>query len=437
MENFSGFCQAFLLLLSAAAFGAIPSITNVTGTIAAGQTLTITGTKMVQDDKTNWIDATFSSPHVAFKTGTSYGFEGASPAADGFCTAGKCGGNYDASVKLMGNKSYKFSVSGVSCATGESCPPVNGYIGDYSAFSLFTNSFYGRTYFRYTNTSGVWPTVALKFIDIMGQSSNAYIQPVVSGSLPSSFLVNTSGTNAYGNIPGGALKLDRWYALEWQYQSGGNINAWIDNQQIVANKAMSSVTQNYFSFGIVNTFRTPSNFALTVRLDAMTLSTSRIYPASVIEIGNGPDYAIAAKKYQDPVYLSDGSVQIKADLSGLGSGPYYLWVTNNQRQRSTAYNLSGGSGIFDANVGSAKGLKLSCVAKSAGVDFGVGLAKAGDFILKVSDVNGCERWRCNQRGASIGMHQIPWNNKHRINGMYFAVLSQGEKQVRRKFLAMR
>jgi hypothetical protein len=74
--------------------------------------------------------------------------------------------------------------------------------------------------------------------------------------------------------------------------------------------------------------------------DGFTISTSRAYPASVIEIGNSPDYATAKKVYQPPEFLSDNSIQVRADLSGLGSGPYYMWITNNRQQRTAAYALS-------------------------------------------------------------------------------------------------
>ena len=75
----------------------------------------------------------------------------------------------------------------------------------------------------------------------------------------------------------------------------------------------------------------------------MALSSSRVYPSSLVEISTSSTYGQGTVNFQEPVFLSDGSVKIKANLDGLGSGPYYLWVTNNGQSRSAVYNLSGGT----------------------------------------------------------------------------------------------
>jgi hypothetical protein len=72
-------------------------------------------------------------------------------------------------------------------------------------------------------------------------------------------------------------------------------------------------------------------------------ANSRIRPASVIEISDNSTYGAGIVVYQPPELLSDTSVQVKANLTGLGDGPYYLWVTNNLNERSSTYNLSGSS----------------------------------------------------------------------------------------------
>lgn len=90
-----------------------------------------------------------------------------------------------------------------------------------------------------------------------------------------------------------------------------------------------------------NACGTGSSFSLDNWMDGFVLSSSRVYPSSIIEISNNATYGQGGVVSQEPVYLSDGSVQIKANLSGLGSGPYYLFVTNNRQETSVAYNLSG------------------------------------------------------------------------------------------------
>src|SRR5258708_22213420 len=96
---------AALGFLPVLAFAVPPTITNVAGTVGSGQPLTITGASMVQENPTNW-DPFFS--------GSAYGFEGSSPALDGYTTS--CNGvaslSYDSTVKLMGSKSIRMHDAG-------------------------------------------------------------------------------------------------------------------------------------------------------------------------------------------------------------------------------------------------------------------------------------------------------------------------------------
>ncbi|MBW4055433.1 MAG: hypothetical protein HIU83_08520 [Proteobacteria bacterium] len=330
------FTMLIFLSLTVAANAAVPTINSVSGTVGTGQVLTINGANMVQENNANWLSL--------FKT--AYGFEGASPSGDGYCTSGFCEGAYDTSVKLSGYKSALFSISGASA-------PYPNFIESFNGISTWTQNFYGRTYFRYTNNSGVWPDNALKFIDIQGSPNNLYIQPVGSVTAPSQFRVVDNGQNYYGAIPGGPIKSDRWYLLEWQYSSStSSVKVWIDNKLIIT-APLTATTQNFIEYGIVNAFSTPSNFALSLRMDNMALSSTRVYPSSLVEISNSATYGQGTVNYQAPVSLSDGSVQIKADLTGLGTGPYYLFITNNGQTRSAVYNLSSGSAGATALVAPA------------------------------------------------------------------------------------
>lgn len=322
--------KKFFIVLALVGFTATanaetPVISTVSGTVGTGQILKLSGANMVQESTANWFEL--------FRD--AYGFEGEGPNEEGYCSAGFCEGEYDLSVRLGGTKSALFSVSGASA-------PYPNYIESFNGISLYKQDFFGRSYFRYTNNSGIWPDNALKFIDIQGTTNAVYIQPVGSPSAPDSFRVVDNGNNYYGSIPGGALKSDRWYLLEWQYSSASStINVWIDNQLIIT-APLTVTSQNYLEYGIVNAFSTPDNFALSLRMDNMALSTSRVYPSSLIEISDNPNYGEGTIKYQEPVFLSDGTVEIKADLENLGNGPYYLWVTNNGQARSAAYTLNRG-----------------------------------------------------------------------------------------------
>jgi hypothetical protein len=103
------------------------------------------------------------------------------------------------------------------------------------------------------------------------------------------------------------------------------------------NHPNQNTTWDWIEYGIPNWDGTTG--PMNVWFDRFVYSNSRIYPSSTVEIGDQSEYATATKVYQEPLFLSDGSVQVKADLTGLGAGPYYLFVTNNRQERSTAYLL--------------------------------------------------------------------------------------------------
>jgi hypothetical protein len=84
------------------------------------------------------------------------------------------------------------------------------------------------------------------------------------------------------------------------------------------------------------------DFNLTEWIDTLAISASRVFCSSIMEIGNNSNYATANKVYQGVNYLSNKSIQITVDLSGLGSEPYYLRISNNRQERSEAYLLGEG-----------------------------------------------------------------------------------------------
>jgi hypothetical protein len=94
----------------------------------------------------------------------------------------------------------------------------------------------------------------------------------------------------------------------------------------------------YLLFGIINACG-GAPFNLEHWMDGLAVSKSRIYPSAVIEIGDSQIYLSANKKAQALEKISNTDISFKVDLSGLGSGPYYLWVTNNERKTSTPFLL--------------------------------------------------------------------------------------------------
>lgn len=172
-----------------------------------------------------------------------------------------------------------------------------------------------------------------------------FLQPEAGVNLPTRMDMVYDSTNHYYTVSN-FLTDNRWYCMEARFKTSSpyNFTTWVDGVQLASVTPSSPNQPTLLMFNIINANEF-TNLDLTNWTDGLTVSTSRIYCSSVIEIGNNSDYATATKKYQEPIYLSDGSIQIKADLAGLGSGPYYLWVTNNKQERSVAYNLSAGGDI--------------------------------------------------------------------------------------------
>jgi len=318
---------------------AAPTVVNVSGSVQTGQILIITGTNMVNENKANW-DPFFTS------NANASGFEGSNPASDGYSAIGPSDGIYDSTVKIMGNKSVKFHVNGSS----SNCP--NGNLTSYNAMAAANGSgsvWYMRAYVRYHSADGTWPTSQIKMLYPWAHGSVEYEPFDSTGNLPAQMDLEYPGAGGglvshQANIPSGQLLNDRWYCTELRIGSDHSVQAWVDGQSIHNGTSTDDSGNPYLLFGIVNLCGTGSSFSLDNWVDGLVLSSTRVYPAAVVEISNNPTYGSGTKVYQEPVYLSDSSIQIKVNLSGLGSGPYYLWITNNQQQRSGTYSLSGGGG---------------------------------------------------------------------------------------------
>lgn len=314
---------------------AAPSVSGVSGTLNNGQTLTIIGSYLVDEDKTNWASE--------YKNGTMYGFEGTSYIADGYADAPDDNPQergYDSDVKLMGSKSFKGRIYGTSSGTNHSS-------GIYVDNNIGTD-LYVRLYSRWKSTGAgsKWPESHIKMLDVQGDGGvwQCYLQPdAIDGGaiLPTQINMVYGGQNHLYGVAN-FLQEDRWYCMEARFKSSSpaNFTAWVDGVQIDSVSPSVDGPWQYILFNMINA-RGFTNLNLSNWTDNFTISSSRIYPSSKIEIGNSSNYTTATKVYQEPLYLSDGSVQIKADLAGLGSGPYYLWVTNNKQERSAVYNLSG------------------------------------------------------------------------------------------------
>ena len=325
------FILAVFLPLPSFTSAATPTISNVSGTVSNGQTLTISGSNMIQENKANW-DGFFS------EHSTAYGFEG-SRATDGYSEIGPSGGVYVSDVKLMGSKSIKFHSQGA-------WPAGAGGLGNYAAVNPRGTSDSGdiwvRFYVRWNLLGGAWPTNYMKIMDSQGGAGNQYYLDMAGTASGQPTMFNATYDSASHNIgiPGGPLVNNRWYTVEinWKSSSPRSYKLWVDGVQLLNATPSLNSTVNYLLFGIINLAGTNSSFSLDEWMDGLAFGSSRIYPASTIEVsGDGVNW-----KYQEPVYLSETSSQIKLNLSGLTGTSYRIRVTNNRQETSATYSLSGG-----------------------------------------------------------------------------------------------
>lgn len=339
-----------ILLCPVCLFATTPSISNVTGTVSQGQTLTISGSTMVDEDKTNWINAT-SNDGPDFTSGTSYGFEGSGPCnSDGSCSAGQDkyywspdDSNhrtliYDSDIKLMGNKSLRGNDYGAEA----------GHNLSTGAFFYTTDptEMYVRWYSRWGSTgSNIWPTNHVKMIDLPASTNMWYWQPPATGgtTLPTQLNMRYGDVDHYYTI-NNFLQLNRWYCFETRLKISSPLNwtTWVDNLQIASAtpSASDGVHLGWFLFNAPNLRGTDSTFNFTMWTDNMTVSSARVYCSTMVEICNSATYSGATCVKQPLTTISDNSIVITADLTGL-TGDKYLYVTNNKQETSSAYNLSG------------------------------------------------------------------------------------------------
>lgn len=306
-----------------------PTISGVSGTVQSGQILTITGTGMIQEDRTNWDPFFLNNPGAS-------GFEGPSFLADGWLGGVKF--TYVSDVKLMGQQSALSHHAGAA-------DPINQHTNvSYSNGLSIGGDLYFRAYLRFKVANGIWADGYHKifamygnltetaFLDWLGNPSGTAYQRIA--------IITDSDYSA--SIPGGPLQEDRWYCVEFKVPSGTgrNYKAWIDNRLVLdVDGPWAPAGTAYDMQFDVNHCCTPTGYSKDNWWDGIAVSNSRVGPASIIEIGSSPDYAAATKVYQAPEFLSDELSRIKVDLTGLGAGPYYLWVTNNRGLRSEPHRL--------------------------------------------------------------------------------------------------
>ena len=332
--------MAFFLFLPMIGYAAQPVITSVTGTVQNRQILTITGSNMIDEDKTNW-DSFFTSHENAS------GFEGASPAEDGYIIPNSPGMQfwwepvYDGSMKLLGNQSIHFHTQGSSPSILTSYVAMSHHLPKLEDIWV---RFYAKWIYK------VRPYSHIKMIDTFGGPYQSYFQP----SAGFDWLVATAHARYASGTPKPfhngddiyypfSIEQDRWYEFELHFRNKSGqpyiFDTWMDGKQITWGVVSRENSFRTLMLGIINQRQKDSRAIMDHWWDGFAVSSSRIYPACTIEISNNPAYGEKNIKYQEPVYLSDSLIRFRLDVEGLGKGPFYLWVTNNRQERSKPYTF--------------------------------------------------------------------------------------------------
>jgi uncharacterized membrane protein YgcG len=360
------FFLALILPFLAHAAGT-PTITSISGDLTNGNIITVNGGNFIQMNTTNWIPFFQNNPNAS-------NFGGASPAADGYSTQGPQGGVYDTSFYLMGTQSMRFDISGVSTT----CPQDNLF--SYNAILSGggdAQDLWIRAYVAYDSADNLWIANQLKMFMCEGFGPGQYVyEPANWATLPSQMEADYDGMSHRANIPSGTLQNRRWYCMEvhWQTAAAPYVyQGWIDGVEIFNANPQTQGCLTSILFGLINACGTTSGFSVSNWFDGLAVSTSRVYPASTIQVGNSPTYGEGNEQYQQPIYLSDNQVQFVLNTSAVGPGPYYLWITNNSQATNDYYIVQAG----DGSTGASPSASASASASAGGGGSGGG---GGCFI---------------------------------------------------------
>lgn len=327
-----------ILILSYEITATTPSISNITGTISPGQSIIISGSNLIDQDTTDW-DWTESNSS----------FEGTSYTDDGYVIGGCPNGcNYSTSTKLLGNKSFE---SQVALGGGATCPGGVAYYSDNIYSNLGQTNGYMRAYIRFDeNMADVW-SVNRYFKLIYWRASCNIVIDFVQTIWATQIYVGTHDYTETFNLPQ-QLAANKWYSFEIQGDTiTDTTRIWFNGVLVgTISHALNGDTCQYLSVvGINACAESEPPLDGKMYVDGFVQSSSRVYPAAIVEVSDNVVYASGNKVIQDVQTLSDSSVAIDYkesgyDLTGtsttLEGTERYLWITNNKQERSSGFELT-------------------------------------------------------------------------------------------------
>jgi len=157
--------------------------------------------------------------------------------------------------------------------------------------------------------------------------------------------------NEYYPFPA-TVSFDKWYLMEGRYDAvNHSASLYVDGALVGTEGSLSSsANPNMFYLGYLTAWNTDSGFGNDMNIDNFTISSSRVYASTIVEIsGDGG----TTWTYQSPTALSETSVAITANLPTLTAANYKLRVTNNSQLVAASGDTATAGGAVYTLGGSA------------------------------------------------------------------------------------
>lgn len=311
-----------------------PAVTAISGNLSSGSILTISGSNLIKSNSQGWQ-----------MTENQGSFEGNNQISDGWLEPNSGYGGrslYDTNEKILGNQSFKSTIFG-GCNTPT---PAGNCVGEYLYKNTSGPVVYVRGYVKFSPSyTTVW-TSAIYSKMFYWMSGGVYVQPHVPNSVgPRDMTLKIQGASTPMPLPS-EWTTDRWYCVEAKAdRTLGEGQVWIDGVSIGKFSSPLAADPGIFLVGIINANGLSATGTFSMWTDGLMLSSSRVYPAAIVEVGDSSNYQIAQKVVQEVTSLSDNSIRIKYSESGfnlngqqtvLSGSSRFIFITNNSQVQTFA-----------------------------------------------------------------------------------------------------
>ncbi|MCL6584497.1 MAG: hypothetical protein K6U11_12765 [bacterium] len=277
---------------------------------------------------------------------------------------------FDSSISILGNQSYRNRLHYTTQDWEHPKEdPGKGIFHPLTWWSApDSDQYFYRYYVRYSGPVFKWTNNSFKqfYVHNLFNMNACMWDDIPEGMGPCMYDIQ-GGTRLFVHL-GKRMELDQWYCIELMVRKVGGgleLKFWLDGKECkiydeYGNLLTSPWMDSYrepngslrfgpLELGTINCQNwTKEQLPVdqSIWFDGFAMSAKRrIGPATIVEIGNQPDYQSAKRVTQKLIWMKDDEIKFRTDLRGLGEGPYYLWVTNNRGELSKPYFLGGGSSM--------------------------------------------------------------------------------------------